>query len=301
MENVKYEKSNVSITNNENEPGAVSRGLDLINAGECIKRDSIVVISPNWVNYKKPHPSSGVTVGTDTFRFMLQWIKQFNPKRIIVGTGSGNGDSKGVMKALGYERIIQEEGVEFVDFNTGPYIELQLDHSKPSKIKVNQVMQEMTVYISFTQLKAHEEATMSASIKNMALTWPSAEEQGVPKKNLGIHDDLHGFISAMAEKVPIQLSIVSADPAMVGSGPTKGIAKHTGLVVCGNNPVSVDTVCARLMGYKPQAIRYLYLLEQKGIGQTDLKKVNLKGLSIQQAEIIFSEKVYGEAMAIDSE
>lgn len=296
-----YNKSDIAITVNNNEKDAVSQGLELINANELINNDSVVVISPNWVNFKKPLPDSGVVVGTDTLRFILQWIKGHSPKRIIVGTGSGNGDTPGVMKAVGYEKIIKEEGVEFVDFNTGPYVELQLNHSKPSKIKVNQVMNEMTVYISFTQLKHHEEATMSAAIKNMALTWPSTEEQGTPKKNLGIHDELHGFIAAMAEKVPIHLSIVSANPVMIGTGPTKGVAKHTGIVVCGNNPVGVDAVCARLLGFKPQGIHYLHLLTQKRIGQSDINQLNILGMSIQEAEHLFSEKVYGESIIVDSE
>lgn len=301
METVKYEKADVAITMHEQERDAVSQGLELIEAKELINQDSVVVLSPNWVNYKKPFSSSGVTVGADTFRYILQWIKQRHPKRIIVGTGSGNGDTTGVMKAVGYENVIREEQVEFVDFNTGPYINLELDHPKPSKIKVNQVMNEMNVYISFTQLKFHEEATMSAAIKNMALTWPSTEEQGAPKKNLGIHEDLHGFIAAMAEKVPIHLSIVSANPAMIGSGPTKGIPKHTGIVVCGNDPVSVDTICARIIGFKPQAINYLHILSKKEIGQSELDKINIKGLRIQEAEDIFSQKAYGGSVVVDSE
>lgn len=301
MDSVQYDKRDIAITLNENEREAVSQGLNLINAGEVIRNDSVVVISPNWVNYKKPSPSSAVTVGTDTFRFILQWVKGHNPKRIIVGTGSGNGDTPGVMKAVGYDSIIKEEAVEFVDFNTGPYTELMLNHSKPNKIKINQIMNEMTVYISFTQLKHHEEATMSAAIKNMALTLPSTEEQGTPKKNLGIHDDLHGFISAMAEKVPIHISILSANPAMIGSGPTKGIPRHTGIVVCGNNPVGVDTIGARLLGFKPQGVCYLYQIAQKGVGESDINKLNIQGMSIQQAEDVFSQKVYGDSVIIDSE
>ncbi len=296
-----YDKKDIAITVNEDEKAAVSQGLELIKADELIQNSSTVIIAPNWVNYKKPNPSSGVTVGTDTFSFILQWIKKKEPVRKIVGSGSGNGDTSGVMKALGYDRIIEKEEFEFVDFNTGPYIDLKLNHFKPNKIKVNQVMKEVTVFISFTQLKFHEEATMSAAIKNMALTWPSAEEQGAPKKNLGIHEDLHGFICAMAEKVPIHLSIVSANPAMVGSGPTKGIPKHTGIVVCGNNPVGVDAVCGRLLGFKPQGIHYLYLLSQRGIGESNIQQLNIKGLSIQEAERLFSQKVYGDSVIVDSE
>ena len=301
MKSVEYKKEAIAITANENERIAVAQGIEMINAEELIHHDSTVVISPNWVNSKKPDPSSGVTVGTDTFSFMLQWIKKKKPKRMIVGSGSGNGDTTGVMKALGYDRIIKEEGFEFIDFNIGPYMEIELNHSKPKKIKVNEIMKEMTVFISFTQLKFHEEATMSAAIKNMALTWPSTEEQGAPKKNLGIHEDLHGFISAMAEKVPVHLSVVSGNPAMVGTGPTKGIPKHTGIVICGNNPVGTDAVCARLLGFKPQAIHYLYLLSQKGIGESDVSKLNIMGLSIQEAENLFSQKVYGESIVVDSE
>lgn len=301
MEQVKYDKADVAITVHDSEREAVSQGLELIEAKKLINQDSVVLISPNWVNNKKPFPSSGVTVGSDTLRFILQWIKQLHPKRIIVGTGSGNGDTSGVMKAVGYEKVIVEEHIEFVDFNKGPYIDFEINHSKPNKIKVNQIMNEMNMYISFTQLKFHEEATMSAAIKNMALTWPSTEEQGTPKKNLGIHEDLHGFIAAMGEKVPIHLSIVSANPAMIGSGPTKGLPKHTGIVVCGNNPVSTDIVCARLMGYLPQAINYLYLLAKKGVGQSELEKINIKGLSIQEAEDIFSKKAYGASVVVDED
>jgi hypothetical protein len=53
--------------------------------------------------------------------------------------------------------------------------------------------------------------------------WPPAEIHGFPKKELGIHKDLHGFIAAMAKKLPIDLAIISADKSMIGTGPNNGI------------------------------------------------------------------------------
>lgn len=64
--------------------------------------------------------------------------------------------------------------------NTGPYVQISIEHPRPIKINVNQIFKEMTCFISFTRLKTHEEATMSASLKNMALSWPSKEEHGSP-------------------------------------------------------------------------------------------------------------------------
>lgn len=296
-----YSNHDVAIIHNENESEAVLAGLKCIQAEQDITSDDVVVLTPNWVNNEKTNPADGVVVGPETLRTIIKWIKERKPKRIVVATGSGTGNTKQVMEEVGFDRILQEEQVEFVDFNTGPYTSLTLNHNKPNTIQVNKIIEQMTYYISFTQLKSHEEATMSASIKNMALSWPSSEEHGAPKKNLGIHDDLHGFIAAMAEKIKIDLAIVSANPVMVGSGPTKGLAKHTGLVICGKNPIATDSICARLLGFMEQGIGYLHLLKNKGLKETDYKAIPMKDLSLAEAEQIFSEKVYGEKMMLEAE
>ena len=299
MSNLFYDKNDVAIIYNENESQAILDGLKNLQAEQQITSTDVVVLTPNWVNNTKTNPADGVVVGQESLRTVIKWIKERNPKRIIVGCGSGNGDTPQVMKDVGYDKIINEEQVEFIDFNKGPYVDLPINNNKPNKIKVNSILSEMTYYISFTQLKCHEEATMSSSIKNMAMSWPSTEEHGSPKKNLGIHDDLHGFIVAMAEKIKINLSIVSANPVMIGTGPTKGIDRHTGIVVCGNNPISVDTICARLLGYKSQGIAYLYQLETKGYKETKIESIPMKGISLVEAEKIFTEKAYGEQMIME--
>ena len=51
----------------------------------------------------------------------------------------------------------------------------------------------------------------------------------------------------------------------------------------GNNPISVDTVCTTFR-YRPQAIRYLYELEQRKIKETDINKINMLGMSFGKAE-----------------
>ena len=296
-----YDKFDVAITKCivKKEINAVLKGLELIEAATLISSEDVVVITPNWVNKSKPDPEDGVIVGPDTLRAIIRWVKNLNPKRIVVATGSGGDDTSVIMKQIGYDKIIEDEEIEFIDLNRGPYTEIDLNHNKPSRIKINTIYKEMTKLISFTQLKVHEEATMSASIKNIAMSFPTTEEQGTPKKDKGIHDDLHGFIRAMAEKIKINISIVSLNPAMVSTGPTNGIAKHTGLVIVGNNPISVDTVCARMLGYRPQGIRYLYELEKNGLKETDINNINILGIDLTKAEKIFTNKVYGEKAAVD--
>lgn len=298
---MKYDNCDVAITKCilKKETNAVIKGLELISADKLINKEDIVAIIPNWVNGEKADPKYGVIVGYDTLKSIIKWVKQQNPKRIVIASGSGGGDTLEVMKKASYDKVIEEEMVEFIDLNKGPYTEIELNHSKPSKTKINQIYNEMTKLISFTQLKVHEEATMSSAIKNVTMSFPSTEEHGTPKKDTGIHDDLHGFIKAMADKIKIDISIVSLNPVMVATGPTNGIAKHTGLVVVGNNPVSVDTICARMLGYKPQAINYLYKLENDNKDYTNIKKINVIGLDLSDAEKMFTNKVYNEEANID--
>ncbi len=288
--------NDVAITRclSKKEIKAVLKGLNLIKASNLINSGDVVVIVPNFVNKEKPDPRYGVVVGDETLRAIIKWVKEQNPKKIIVASGSGGGDTREVMKTVGYDKVLAEEKVSFIDFNQGPYTVIELNHYRPRKIKVNELYNEMTKVISFTQLKIHEEATMSSAIKNIALSFPSTEEHGAPKKDKGIHNDLHGFIIAMAEKIKIDLSIVSLNPVMVATGPTNGIAKHTGLVVVGNNPICVDTICAGLLGFKPQGVRYLYELEKKGFKETDINKIRIKGISLKNAEKHFMDKVYGK-------
>jgi uncharacterized protein (DUF362 family) len=298
---MEYENRDVAITrcSSKKEVNAVLEGLELIKAKSLINSEDTVVIIPNFVNKERPHSKYGVIVGQDTLESIIKWVKGQNPKRIVIASGAGGGNTMDVISKCGYGKVIDKENVEFIDLNSGPYVELELNHGRPDKIKINKIYKEMTKLISFTQLKVHEEATMSASIKNVMMSFPSTKEQGTPKKDKGIHEDLHGFIRAMAEKIKIDISIVSLNPVMVAIGPTKGINKHTDLVVVGNNPISVDTVCARILGYLPQAIRYLYELDKKGYKETNIDNINILEIDLKKAEKIFNDEVYGKKASID--
>jgi uncharacterized protein (DUF362 family) len=297
MRKRRWMNSKVAITHNNDEAVAIKEAIDLLQIIPAINSNDVVVITPNWVNKKSP--DSAVVVGPESLRQIICLVRQQNPKRVIVATGTADGETADVMNSVGFGRVIREEGVEFVDLNHGPFTRINLNHSIVTSTNINKLFEAVTILISFTQLKQHEEATMSAAIKNIALGWPPADEHGHPKKDCGIHRELHGFISAMAEQIPIDLSIISASPAMIGTGPSKGIARHTGLVVAGCDPVAADTVAARLLGFKPQAIRYLFESSNKKIGESDIEKITIEGIPLVEAENIFSQAAFGDGLAVD--
>ena len=287
----------VAIAHQNDEAVAIDECLKLIHADDLITPQDVVVITPNWVKQKSPE--SGVVVGDQSLKKVIQFVKSRQPRRIVVATGSAEKETTEIGQNTGLSAVLAEEGVEFIDLNHGPFTRTNLNHDRPNATNLNVLYNEMTFLISFTQMKMHEEATMSAAIKNIALGWPPAEEHGHPKKSLGIHDRLHGFIKAMAEIFPIDLSIVSASPAMIGTGPSKGVPRSTGLVIAGTDPVSVDTVAARFLGFKPQAVQYLYECANMGLGIGDVQSMNMQGIALKDAEEIFSNAAYGARVVID--
>ncbi|MGB8450745.1 MAG: DUF362 domain-containing protein [Anaerocolumna sp.] len=300
MRERKIKQPYVSIIRNESEQLSLIEALDLLPVNEIIKGGETVVITPNWVNAKPP--GTGTVVGPQTLKTLIEYVKRFKPKEIIVAAGSGGGETGNIFKSNGYDKILEDEKVRFVDLNYGPYTELVLEHPIIQKTPINNLLDRVDVLISFSQLKQHEEATVTASIKNIALGWPPAEIHGFPKKNLGIHEDLHGFITAMAKKIPIDLAVISADKAMIGTGPSEGKAVDTkGLVIASTDALAADSIGARLLGFLPQGVQYIYSLYKSNVGETDPRNMILKGLPLNEAEKIFSEAAYGQEVILDKD
>ena len=294
--NRKIKEPIIAITKGMTEGHSLEKALDILPVDKIIKKGDKVIITPNGVKDKKP--KDGVVSGPKTLKKLIQYVKQREPSEIYIAFGSGGTDSMKVLQTAGFDKIIEEENVKFVDMNYGPFFDIELDGPILKSTPLNKVIEDADVIISFTQLKYHEEATITASIKNICLGYPPASVHGFPKKNTGIHEDLHGFIRSFAKQVPIDLSIISMDKAMIGTGPIFGKAVDTpGLIIAGTDPAA-DCIGARLLGFLPQAVNYLYMLYKDNLGEAEPQKMTIKGLDVKEAEQLFSKCAYGDKKSI---
>ncbi len=297
MRKRRSDKSVVGIVDAQVSNNCIEEALELIDARRLIKEHDTVVITPNMVDSKSA--ATGTVVHPDLLRKLIRYVKKSNPFRIVIAAGSGGTQTSKVFDEIGFNRVIEEERVEFIDLNYGPYTEITLNNKIVPSTKINKLLEEMDVHISFTPIKMHKEATVSLGIKNVALSWPPGEIHGIPKKNLGIHEDLHNFITAMGEAVPIDITILTGMNGMTGTGPSDGKPVNSHLVVAGTDPVAADAVACRLMGFLPQAVQYLFQLFRNGVGEADVKKLDLRGVPLVQAEELYSMAAIGERIAID--
>jgi uncharacterized protein (DUF362 family) len=100
---------------------------------------------------------------------------------------------------------------------------------------------------------------------------------------------------------PIDLQIIDGVETMAGGeGPWVSGTHYVkpGLLIAGLNPVCTDSVATAVMGYNPRADRgtapfqtcdnLALLAEGHGVGTTDLKRIEVRGLAIEQAMYRFS-------------
>lgn len=104
---------------------------------------------------------------------------------------------------------------------------------------------------------------------------------------------MHSFIAAMAKRFPINLAITVGHPAMIGTGPLGGHTIETGLMIASTDALAADVVGARLLGFRPQAVRHLWEASCLGIGESDVDKMRFPMLSLSEAIGIFTEAAYG--------
>ncbi|HEY8476826.1 MAG TPA: DUF362 domain-containing protein [Chloroflexota bacterium] len=295
----------VAISHGEDEAATVERALHLLPLERLIRPGDRVVVKPNWVG---PHPlDSGAVTRPATLRAVLQALKRLSPGSLVVAEGTAHPNIANTLSVVGADVVLREEDVRFVDLNHDPFVEVPIEHYDPTSVVMNAISQEIDVLVSLCQLKEHEEATVSLSMKNIALAFPAGQVYGYPKAEVSgvprpgrrdLHSDLHGFIVAMNKILAIDLAIVSGHVAMVGTGPSRGKAVPARLVLAGTDPVATDVVAARLLGYKPQAVAHLYRAIANGLGEGDVNRIEMRGVPYEDAARLFSQAAYGKEIVV---
>ena len=295
----------VSIARDDRIEGAVQEALERLRLGDLVGGRKVAV-KPNETAIQDGE-TTGVTQ-PDTLRAVLRHLKRLNPRNLVVSGGSGAGETAEVLEASGMLQVLREEDVELVDHNRAPFEAVRLDYGDDPEVTgpqrevvVSRSVLDHEVLVSLAQLKLHRTATVTLTLKNVAMSFPAADHYGHPradeKHQHAFFEDMHSFIAAMAKRFPIALGIVAGHPAMIGTGPLGGVPVETGLVLAGRDAVAVDATGAHLLGFSAQAVRHIWEAGKLGLGETDTGQLTYLGLSLDEAVRAFTGRAYGRAIS----
>lgn len=241
----------VSIERNENITLAVNSCLDQLDIPDLTGKT--VLLKPNVG--RVVDPKQAVNTNPDVVSAIFHYLKEKFKARYLIGDSPIiNTNTREAFEKSGYSELINESGIEFVDLDSRPAVELDINNGKIlKKIKVTGYWEEIDYIISIPVLKMHMHTGASLSFKNMKgliykrekitlhhLQAPEIIEQ--IKNSKKQVKELDVAISDLAHVMQPNLVIIDASYALEGMGPSSGNAVKLNTIVSSTNFLAADIV-----------------------------------------------------------
>lgn len=263
---------------------------DAINELELdLHTKKTAILKPNIVIAAKP--SSAIITHPAVVESLINVLKEYGFKNIIIGEGPGVGaDEIKAFELSGYNKLAAKKNVKLINLNKADRIELKW---KYGTIKIPKIVHEADLYINIPKMKTHGQTAVTLAMKNQKGILSRGDKQKFHK--LGLHEPL----VELAKVVKPHLVVVDAIEGMEGEGPLNGKKKKVGALVIGTNQVETDVVCCDIMGIDYKKVEHIY----EGIKQNIGPEIpNLAGVDIKEFRVNFKEanEKYGKFLNVYS-
>jgi len=252
-----------------------------------------VLIKPNFVVTTRDLCATHV----DAIRGILDFLKPHFKGQIIVGesTISRGGTFEGFQN-YGYMPLEKEYGVKLLDLNKQPWVYRYVfgQGHRPIPIRIISTFLDPDIYlISAAKMKTHDRVVTTLSLKNVILGAPLNDYRKNDKGRM--HSEynfspkavLHYNMFHMAQEIWPDLGVIDGFVAMEGNGPVGGTPVDARIALASLDPLAMDTLTTKLMGFDPANIMYLAAMAEAGMGQGDLSKVQVLGTPAEQCQYKF--------------
>ncbi|MFZ2145974.1 MAG: DUF362 domain-containing protein [Sedimentisphaerales bacterium] len=255
--------------------------------------DKKILIKPNFVITTRQLAATHV----DAVRGILDFLKPHYKNQIIIGesTISREGTFDGY-KNYGYMPLEKEYNVKLLDLNHQPwqYRYVFGKGHRPTPIRIISTFLDPDLYIiSAAKMKTHDRVVTTLSLKNVLLGAPlndyKTNDKGLMHAayNFSREALLHYNMFHLAQEIYPDLGVIDGFEAMEGNGPTGGTPVDARIALASMDPLAMDTLATKLMGFDPTQIMYLLAFAEAGMGQGDLNKIEVLGTQSEQCQYHF--------------
>jgi uncharacterized protein (DUF362 family) len=196
-------------------------------------------------------------------------------------------DTQAVLESIRLREYAGPLSRIFLDLNTDDVerVELQTRASRLRELYLPKSVRGVDFLVSMPKLKTHHWAGVTLSLKNMFGVVPGSC-YGWPKNILHWAGIDRAILDINAAVRP-DFAIVDGIIGMEGNGPIQGKSKYAGVLVCGDDPVAVDSTCARVMGLRPEKVDHLARAATL-LGHMGVDKIRQFGESIESTRTPFA-------------
>ena len=259
---------------------SLNHAIDLLGGiNKFVRPGDTVLLKPN-ISF--PNPKTwGTTTSPEVVRTLSEIVIDAGAKRVFVADntmreGTICFDKTGLTSAL--EKIEKVKIIPLQRENL--FTEVLLQNGKAIKsVKIAKLLQRCNVFINLPCAKSHSATEVSFGLKNlMGIIWDRAFFHS--------GTDIHTAIADLAAVVRPHLTILDATRALTSGGPTgPGKVETMNTIIAGTDPLAVDSYAVSLTNWNkrmltPESVLHLNHASKIGVGEIDLKKLNIKEVTI---------------------
>jgi len=239
------ELSRVAVVRNLEKPSdtrvneMVKEALDKLGGIKSIVREGdTVALKPNVVTGTLSGP--GVTTDKRVVEALIKLCEEAKAGKIMIVEGAGYfTETSKALELSGYTELAKEHGVEIVDVDKSPVVELDVPNALLiEKVEVSGAFMEADVRINVPVMKTHDQLKVTLGVKNLKGVLPKYMKRNFHK--IGV---VKGILD-LNKAVPVDLTVLDAIVAMEGLGPSFGPKVELNTVIASKDVYALDRIAS---------------------------------------------------------
>jgi uncharacterized protein (DUF362 family) len=305
MTNFQQPKSTVAVlkTSPETVLNTYNKIMHLAQYQKCISTDTPTLIKLNlsWTKYfpacsSQPWQLEGVVKTLLEDGFAKEKLLPIENKTVVTDPLRGAQNNKWLPVLKKYDLTFTPlTDVEWVKYEFKSDL-LRTKEIWPEGIETPKMLIGKNI-IHLPTLKTHGHSQTTGAIKN-AFGGLLKEVRHYAHKY--IHEVLVDLVIMQKELHPAVFAVMDATVCGDGAGPRTMLPKIKNFVLASADPVAIDAVAAKMMGYDPMQIPYIRMCDQMNLGNAKLENIEVLGEDITDVHFGFNTKkslvIWGDQM-----
>ncbi len=256
---------------------ALQAALELLGGWESLlPSEEPIYLKPNLAGPFPPERA--VTTHPAVVKAMAR-LFQAAGREVTVGDSPAGPARPGYLKFLYHRTGMEEMARELdlpLDMDLEP-VEVKIAHPRSLRVlTLNRSFARAPVLVNLPKFKTHLFARLTGAVKNLY-----GAVSGIMKvayhTRLKDPEDFMGMLLDLVDFLQPRLTVVDAVVGMEGDGPTWGRARPVGYLLAGVNPLAVDWVMGRMMGFPAAAVPLFQIAPPP--------PVEVRGLTLDEARV----------------
>lgn len=228
-----------------------------------------ILVKPNILSDE--YPIKAITTHPVVVEAVIKYLQSKGAK-VFVGDSPTFDNRKFTGEKSGISQVAESCGATWVRFND-PGISKKVGSAS---IKITNLVNKVDLIISVSKLKNHELMFFTGAIKNI---FGFVQGFGKIRQHTRYPDryKLAEFLVDLEEVVKPHFHIMDGIIALEGSGPGNGYPKKVNVLLASVNPLALDIIASRIVGYNPLEIPTNKIALQKGLLLKNVNDIIIKG------------------------